>query len=131
MSDLFVQRLKAAKRELTALKTAHRRGLGGLKVFEYPLEITGYNDAVYTLDVTVEFAQDSTSYPFIICAPQADSTTNLAKADLISMNFGADGMTAYLNFEWFALTQIDPYNIVFYSSSPISNVSYRFIRSAE
>lgn len=131
MNELFVQRLKSAKRELTSLKTAHRRGLGGLKVFEYPLEIAGYNDAVYTLDVTVEFAQDSTSYPFVICCPQVDSTTNLAKADLISMNFGTDGMTAHFSFDWFALTKIEPYNILFYSSSPISAVSYRFTRSAE
>lgn len=130
MSNLLVERLKAAKRELTALKTVHRRGLGGLKVFEYPLEISGYNDTVYTLDVTVNFVVGSTSYPFVFCTPQVDPDTLLTKADLISMDFSNNGMTANFSFDWFALTKIDPYKLIFYSSSPIDNVTYRFIRSS-
>lgn len=130
MSDLLVQRLKAAKRELTALKTAHRRGLGGMKVFEYPLSISGYNDYVYALSVTIRFASGSTSYPFVVGTPQSDPNTNyLSKADLISMRFEDGGMSAAFDFDWFALTKIDPYTIYFYSSSPIEEVTYTFTRS--
>lgn len=130
MTDLLVQRLKSAKRELTALKTAHKRGLGGLEVFESPLGITGYNDAVYILNVTVDFAADATSYPFITCCPQVDPTNFLTKADIISMNYDKGGMSANFSFDWFALTKIDPYSIHFLSTAPIANITYQFIRSS-
>lgn len=128
MSELLVQRLKSAKRELTALKTAHRRGLGGLKVYEYPLEISGYNDHVYVLNVEIMFASDATSFPFITCSPQADPSTFQGKADVISMYYTNNGMGVNYSFDWFALTQIDPYTIYFLSTAPIESVVYQFVR---
>lgn len=126
MTDLLVQRLKAAKRELTALKTAHRRGLGSLKVYEYPLEISGYNDKAYILNVHIDFDENATSYPFITCSPQVDTTTYQSKADIISMDYTNGGMGVDYSFDWFALTKIDPYTIFFISSAPISQVTFQF-----
>lgn len=127
--DLFSVKLKEAKRELTALKTAHKRGLGDLKVFDYELKISGYNDYVYDLTVTVDFDPAFTKYPFIFAYPQCDPSTYLTKADLISMDFANDGASVVFNFSWFALTTIDPYTILFHSSVPIINVDYNFTRN--
>lgn len=128
--DLFSVKLKEVKRELTALKTAHKRGLDGLKIFEYPLQLTGYDDDVYNLSVTLTFDSAFTSYPFVSCSPQCDSSTYLANADMISMDYTNGGMGAVYVFEWFALTTIDPYTILFKSSVPIVDVSYTFVRSS-
>lgn len=127
--DLLSVRLKEAKRELTALKTAHKRGLGELKVFEYRLEISGYNDHVYDLSVTVNFDTSFTRYPFIFTYPQGDPNTFLSKADLVSMDYTNNGASAVFNYSWFALTTIDPYTILFKSSVPIVSSEYTFVRS--
>lgn len=127
--DLLSVRLKEAKRELTNLKTAHKRGLNSLVVFEYPLSISGYNDDVYTLSVTLNFDPNFTKYPFISCSPQCDPSTYISNADLISMDYTNNGMSAVYTFDWFALTTLDPYTILFKCSVPITSVEYRFIRS--
>lgn len=127
--DLLSVRLKEAKRELTNLKTAHKRGLGGLKVFEYDLDISGYTDHVYILNITVNFDPNFTSYPFVSCTPQSDPETFLANADLISMDYSNNGMSAIYVFEWFALTSFQPYRFAFYSSVPIVSSEYKFWES--
>lgn len=64
MSDLLVQRLKAAKRELTALKTAHRRGLGLLRIYEkYTIDIPEIEEGQVLIFV-VNFSDQFAPYPF-------------------------------------------------------------------
>ena len=128
--DLLSVRLKECKRELTALKTAHQRGLGELKIFRYPLQISGYNDHVYELTVTVDFDPNFTAYPFVSCTPQCDPVYFLNKADIISFDFTNNGRGAVFVFSWFAFTQIEPYTIMFHSSVPIVNVEYEFVRTS-
>lgn len=65
--NMLVDRLKFAKRELTALKTAHTRGLGLLKIYktEFDYSQTGKPDGyIYNAVVTVKFSRDFAAYPF-------------------------------------------------------------------
>lgn len=69
MSDLLVQRLKAAKRELTALKTAHKRGLGLLRIYRTQYlfsDIPGISDQeIYSsVKTTITFSTTFEPYPF-------------------------------------------------------------------
>ena len=127
--DLLSVRLKECKRELTALKTAHRRGLGELKILRYPLQISGYNDYGYSLSVVLNFDRSFTPYPFVSCTPQCDPGTYLTKCDLVSFDYTDNGRSAVFDFDWFALTSIDPYTLLFHSSVPIVDVEYNFTRS--
>lgn len=67
--DLLSQRLKAAKRELTNLKTAHTRGFGLLKVYKETIYFSqteleeGY---IYSnASVTIKFSKEFPPNPFV------------------------------------------------------------------
>lgn len=67
--DLLSQRLKAAKRELTNLKTAHSRGFGLLKVYKETIYFSqteleeGY---IYSnASVTIKFSKEFPPNPFV------------------------------------------------------------------
>ena len=63
--NLLVERLKSAKRELLALKTAHRRGLGLLKVYSevYSIAAPSGSSTFYWLTIDLEFSVST--YPFV------------------------------------------------------------------
>lgn len=127
--DLLSVRLKEAKRELTALKTAHKRGLGGLKVFQDYLEfdIAGSSIASgrWMLDMTIEFDDKFPEYPFLTAMGQC-SNSYVSNVDIVSMDF-TDGHTLKAQFNWENKSGLDPYRIYFYSNSPIISYEYRFI----
>lgn len=65
--NMLVERLKFAKRELTALKTAHFRGMGLLKIYKatYYFSQAGIEeDYFYDAVVTIKFSRDFAPYPF-------------------------------------------------------------------
>lgn len=67
--NMLVERLKFAKRELTALKTAHTRGFGLLKIYKETLYFSDlgieegdiYSDAT----LTIKFSRDFPPNPFV------------------------------------------------------------------
>lgn len=127
--DLLSVRLKEVKRELTNLKTAHKRGLGGLKVFQNYLEfeISGSSIASgsWMLDVTIEFDDKFPEYPFLTAMGQC-SNSYVSNVDIISMDF-ISGRKLTAQFNWENKSGLDPYRIYFYSNSPIISYEYRFI----
>lgn len=59
------QRLKYARRELTALKTAHPRGLGNLRVYRKSGTTTSpATNGVYRITIKGTFSSLFTPYPF-------------------------------------------------------------------
>lgn len=66
--NLLSQRLKAVKRELTALKTAHMRGLGLVETYRYTGYIE-YQSGLSTLKFNIDFSNDYAAYPFFQIMP--------------------------------------------------------------
>ena len=63
-TPVLVERLKRAKQELTALKTAHKRGVGMLKVFEENIAPQAPDHTPWELTMTISFGVNTTPYPF-------------------------------------------------------------------
>lgn len=122
MTDLLVQRLKAAKRELTALKTAHRRGLGLLKLYESDISLDVQERlGFWSVKVTINFAESQSPYPFLQWIPVVNNDTSNV-VELVGEEFTNNGMTTVLYFEWLAS---DPYvdTIKVFSTSIIGSYS--------
>lgn len=101
MTDLLVQRLKAAKRELTALKTAHRRGLGLLRVYEqtYLLADLGMSDiSLRSVSITLQFSRSFSPYPFVTLVGQGiDNNAFWRSAIVESSNYTDNGFGIVFN----------------------------------
>lgn len=73
------QRLKYAKRELTALKTAHPRGLGNLRVYHRLETMTSPDTPRGTYVITIEITFDAkyAPYPFmnVLAGPETYGVT--------------------------------------------------------
>lgn len=123
MTDLLVQRLKAAKRELTALKTAHRRGLGLLKVYDkiVSLEIPQDPSYYYYVEFDITFAQGSSPYPFIELIPKVFSGTAAFTANG-GIEYYNGGMACKMVYSWVSSTpSVD--TVTFLSTAKISTIS--------
>lgn len=64
-TPVLVERLKRAKKELTALKTAHKRGVGLLKVFEENIAPQAPDHTPWDLTITLTFGANTAPYPFV------------------------------------------------------------------
>lgn len=98
-TDLLTARLKAAKRELTALKTAHQRGLGLLRIYRETV-IPDNQDGIYDAAVTVTFVEGSAPYPFVTVVGYYD-TQNLYDSSFAvdELEYQNNGMTAIFSGE--------------------------------
>lgn len=124
MSDLLVQRLKAAKRELTALKTAHRRGLGLLKVYNYEETFTppggqgNYND----VKITISFSQKFAKNPLVHLKGFTAGNMTIQSLYVNSMKFIDDyTLEVMADLVW---TSVIPNKFVVVSSAPVAEVDY-------
>ena len=91
-NNKLIQQLLEAKREVTALKTAHERGLGLVKVFEREIKMElGGASWFGVLSVTVEVTLKSgeAPYPFASFYPKIDL------GDFSSMQSGQVGGLVY------------------------------------
>ena len=119
--NTLAERLKYAKRELTALKTAHRRGVGLLKVYhyEYELDLPTGEVSFYILTVNVTFS--STAYPFL--------QHYMVVSNIYYNPFSANEEVFYQNNGWGA--QFDGtyliashYTLALDCTSPITSMTY-------
>ena len=65
MISLFEKRLKRMKSELTALKTAHKRGLGTIRFYKYTLEFTSGNTGTRLFYILADIADGEPGNPFV------------------------------------------------------------------
>lgn len=122
MTDLLSQRLIAAKRELTALKTAHGRGLGLIKIYRKDIQIdtSGHEDGVYYLTIQIEFDRSFAAYPFV------DSLQNGQDdyASLLNQGYSDEGFLMYQEFLWITDTSSPNHVISVFSTTPILETTY-------
>ena len=119
--DLLSVKLKDAKRELTALKTAHTRGLGMLKLYTFVLDLDVEGRlAFWTIKIVVNLKEGQSPYPFLECIPSIDADVSNDVIDMVGIEFTNDGMSIALYFEW--LASVYPADkITFYCTSQIDN----------
>lgn len=123
--NLLVQRFKDAKKELTALKTTHPRGIGNLKIYKETITFTG---SVVWLEgtVTINFSHNFAAYPFVEIVGYGVDLGGIYFASISgdSINYIDNGYTAV--FEVTAL--YDPGTIPnkfdVYSTSPMTSITY-------
>lgn len=115
--NLLGERLKNAKRELTALKTAHRRGLGLLKVYKEEYTVTAPSTEAYWLTIDLEIK--GAIYPFVqLYAKTNDSGSTVARGAEFEYKDG--GKTA--EFRVVCWDDKLNYDLVVYSTSPIESM---------
>ena len=122
--NLLVQRFKSAKRELTALKTTHPRGIGNLKIYKETITFTG--SAVFLEGtVTINFSQNFAAYPFVYLFGYSErmTATYFASISGDSINYTNNGFTAV--FEATALYDPEdiPNKFDVYSTSPMTSIT--------
>lgn len=124
MTDLLVQRLKTAKRELTALKTAHKRGLGLLRIYdkEISLEIPA-EAAIYNVEIAVQFTSNSSPFPLIEGIPvKTGDSNNISDGGIVYTN---NGMVCKLIYQWAPFPPVTE-TLHLFSTAPILNVTQRW-----
>lgn len=125
--NMLVERLKYAKRELTALKTTHQRGLGLLKVYtvSYIIQPPDTSAVVLTLKLIINFS--GIAYPLAGFFPYSDDPTDLWGGALFattpSFLYTNNGYTIEFEEAIVAASGV-LYKIFVYSTSPISSISY-------
>lgn len=124
--NLLVQRFKDAKKELTALKTTHLRGIGNLRVYKETVTFTASSGLFKEGTVTVNLSQNFAAYPFVyILGYNAEvGGTYYISLQSTSINYINNGFTA--QFEVEALYYPDWVTNKFdvYATSPITSITY-------
>lgn len=123
--NLLSQRIKSAKRELTNLKTAHKRGLGNLKIFknEIIIDTSGHTSGIYFLTININFDQSFASFPLIKIYPTVTNNFDYS-AQLLEMDYINNGYTVRAEFLWLYNSSLPNQNMTVFSTSPISSSSY-------
>lgn len=120
--NLLVEQLKYAKRELTDLKTAHRRGLGLLKVYvtRYQVPPATGSQTFFWLTIDVEFG--ISNYPFaqkylVLDDITASIVDTAPEFEYTNGGYGAEFRSSLVKID-------EPYVFDFYSTSPIISISH-------
>lgn len=123
--NLLVQRFKDAKKELTALKTTHLRGIGNLRIYKETITFTG-SGLFLEGTVTINFSQNFAAYPFVYLVGYGvrRTATYFASISGDSINYIDNGYTAV--FEATALYHPGtiPNKFDVYSTSPMTSITY-------
>lgn len=120
------QRLKYAKRELTALKTAHPRGLGNLRVYRRSeTTLTPGERGIYSATITATFSPLFSPFPFAqaVIGPMPPQTGILRFEDFEYSSNGM-GFTAILSGLFGA--GVIPVTFEILSLAPVENVSVQW-----
>ena len=128
--NLLSQRLKAAKRELTNLKTAHKRGLGTLKV--YRTEHYFEDDGIEPPDnfrgtLRIKFSRSFAPYPFFYVVPTASGSApwynTTYSIQVRGISFEDNGYTAVISGDIFYGSNYLFEKVVIFSTAPIDSTT--------
>lgn len=123
--NLLVQRFKDAKKELTALKTTHMRGIGNLKIYKETITFTG---SVVWLEgtVTINFSQNFAAYPFVYLVGYGVDLGGIYYFSMYtkSVNYTNNGYTAVFEGEALYDPESIPNKFDVYCTSPMTSITY-------
>lgn len=111
------RRLTAVKRELTDLKTAHRKGLGLLKVYKKDMTISAPSgsDLAYWLEITCTFSVSN--YPFVRFYPLGVEPSSSPEFNYTNSGSKCQYRAVYFKNDWQG-------KVTIYSTSPIDSATY-------
>lgn len=122
MNNLLSLKIKAIKRELLALKTAHIKGIGNLKMYSRTINI-GPSHGHTLLKIITEFEETSVPYPFVQVFGGVDSE-NDPTFDTLGGGYTNNGFTSITTGTGFVLQDVE--TIYIESTSPIKAVQYEW-----
>lgn len=122
--NLLTKRLKAARSELTNLKTASTRGLGFLRVYGQNLTLTDApGSGFHELDVTVTLDSSFAPYPFVQLLPGVDSNYEHS-LEIDGFTYQDQYHVRYHLLYGFGVNDANFFRVV--STSPITNITYNW-----
>lgn len=121
--NLLSLRIKGAKKELTALKTNHRRGLGMLKVYKYDYTIPPPPDPELSFWwLSMSFTFSMSAYPFLQRNLQFNDISKNLFPTAEEFGYTSSGWGATINARYGNLNR--NYLVTVYCTSPITSMSY-------
>lgn len=122
----LTMRIKAAKRELLALKTAHTRGLGNVKIYSSTITIdpTGHTSSFWDIEVSIDFDPSYVAYPFVNITP-AISQNREHTLEVVGQDYSNGGYSLNAQFIWRYKTGTN--SIKVFATAPIIDYSYRWL----
>ena len=121
--NLLATKIRDIKRELTALKTAHTRGLGNVKIYQKIVQVdsSGHQTGAYYLNVTITFDRKFAAYPMAQFYP-----TMLTNGDytmkIIGLDYADSGYTMRAELAWIYEPGTASFTVG--STSPVDTVTY-------
>lgn len=122
MNNLLSLKIKSIKRELLALKTAHIKGIGNLKVYSQSLKIIP-SPGHSLLSIIVDFDSSTAPYPFVQVFGSLDPDMDPTFA-ILGGGYTNNGYTSITTGTGFVLQDVDM--IYVEATSPIQSVTYRW-----
>lgn len=124
--NLLVQRFKSAKRELTALKTLHQRGVGLVSIYKEIVTLTSTSTAIRGITITVNCSQDFAAYPFIYVLGYGENITGkyYFAVETTSVNYINNGFTAVFEGTGIYFPDYIIPKFEVYATSPITSINY-------
>lgn len=124
--NLLVQRFKSAKKELTALKTIHPRGVGLVNIYKETVTFTASGQSFLNATVTVTFSQNFAAYPFVYVLGYTANVSGryYISMDTESLDFSNNGFTATFAADAIYAPSLVPNKFDVYASSPMTSITY-------
>lgn len=121
--NLLTTKIKSIKRELTALKTSHARGLGNVKIYHRIVQVdpSGHETGASYMTITVTFDRRFTAYPMAQIIPTMTYSGDYSM-EMTGLDYSDQGYTMNAELVWIYESGTASFTIE--STSPVNNVSY-------
>lgn len=125
--NLLTAKIKSIKRELTALKTSHARGLGNVKIYHRIVQVdpSGHETGASYMNVTVNFDRRFTAYPMAQIIPTMNYSGDYSM-EMTGLDYSDQGYTMKAELVWIYEPGTTSFTVE--STSPVDNVSYTWSR---
>lgn len=121
----LTMRLKAIKRELLALKTAHTRGLGNVKIYTSTITIdpSGHTTSFWDITIRIDFDPSFVAYPFVNIIPAANSSYQHT-LELVGQDYANGGYSLNTKYIWRYVANTN--SIMILATAPIVGYTYEW-----
>lgn len=125
--NLLTTIIKSIKRELTALKTSHARGLGNVKIYHRIVQVdpSGHETVASYMTITVNFDRRFTPYPMAQIIPTMNYSGDYSMT-MTGLDYSDQGYTMNAELTW--IYEAGTASFTVESTSPVDNVSYAWSR---
>ena len=128
IQNLLVQRFKSAKRELTALKTTHPRGIGNLKIDKETPAFSASSTKRGDMIITITFSRNFAAYPFVYILGYGANISSVyyISINTKTINYTNNGYTAVFEAAAIYYPELVPNRFDVYSTSPAISINYQW-----